>query len=109
VLILAVVALTFGLMDPGSAGDFDRSGQSFSSFAKIAAIHEAGSGTVRARPVSMADVIRVESSLCSGCTDALNRPADPTSLLLVGTVLAGLGLVLRWLRRRRFAAEQPNH
>jgi hypothetical protein len=59
---------------------------------------EVGRGIVPAGPrVSTADIVRS----CGGCTDVLNRLVDPTSLLLVGTTLAGLGVVLRRLRQRR--------
>jgi hypothetical protein len=128
VLVVLAVALTIGLMVPGSELDLNRQSiivptQSTVGFACVkngattggelgrcswisaGTVFEVGRGIVPAGPrVSTADIVRVQStfiSSCGGCTDVLNRLADPTSLLLVGTTLAGLGVVLRKLRRRR--------
>ncbi len=104
------VAVIIGFMGPGSAPDLDLTRQPLSSLGRPPVVFEAGRGTVRTGPsghksgVSMADVVRVESTArtgCSGCANALTVLVDPTSLLLVGTTLAGLGVVLRRLWQRR--------
>lgn len=51
-----------------------------------------------------ADVFRIDSGLsvaCEGCLDPATAVPEPTSLLLFGTTLAGLGTVIRRKFRRR--------
>ena len=43
---------------------------------------------------------------CAGCGDAIGATPEPTSLLLFGSVLAGLGLVVRRRLRRAGRASQ---
>jgi fibro-slime domain-containing protein len=54
-----------------------------------------------------ADVFRIDSGLsvsCEGCVDPTAAVPEPTSLLLFGTTLAGLGTVLRRKFRRQQTA-----
>ncbi len=67
-----------------------------------------GPRNVKNPDVSTAEILRLQPTFISRA-DALNRLADPTSLVVVGTTLAGLGLVLRRLQRRRatMGSHQP--
>lgn len=52
----------------------------------------------------VADVLRIRSAASVGyaaCADPTSATLEPTSLLLFGTTLAGLGLILRRRLRRQ--------
>lgn len=58
----------------------------------------AASNTTAVRAQALADVLRVQSAAfmgCAPCAETITATPKPTSLLLFGITLAGIGLILR--------------
>jgi hypothetical protein len=63
----------------------------------------AASNTAAVRAQTLADVLRVQSATflgCAACADTISAMPKPTSLLLFGATLAGIGVILRRRFRR---------
>jgi len=63
----------------------------------------AASNIAAVRAQTLADVLRVQSATflgCAACADTISAMPKPTSLLLFGATLAGIGVILRRRFRR---------